>query len=157
MVSCLALIGRSPTSYTRLPNYTATSYWRTLRTTLRWVEIGRKSLRTRHYIITQHSPWRHTLQLVNMQQSSDTNLYGVTDTLIPIPYPFHTSREAVMSDYTKMYGGITYSMTSPGARALLHSNQYQTRRRCSHGPAMIVERRPFYDETISYFPDEGSK
>ena len=42
----------------------------------------------------------------------DTNLYGSTETQIPIPYPFPTSQEAVESDYTKMYGGKAYSMTS---------------------------------------------
>ena len=41
-------------------------------------------------------------QLEDMQQSNDTNLYSGTDTLFPIPYPFHT----------KMYGDITYSVTS---------------------------------------------
>ncbi len=47
-------------------------------------------------------------------QIYDTNLYGGTEPQTPILYPFATSREAVESNYTKIYVSKT-TVKSDGA------------------------------------------
>ena len=50
----------------------------------------------------------------------------LTEPQSPILYPFPTSREALVPNYTIIYGGKTYSMTSTVIRAQLPPNHYQS-------------------------------